>query len=85
MRTHGQIPWAAQLAGAVRTRRKGLKLTQAELAALAGCGTAFLHALENGKPSVRLDKVIDVLEVLGLRLELRRGGGGIVVEEGGNG
>lgn len=82
MRSHGPV-WAENLAKTVRERRKALKLTQAELASLSGCGTAFLYGLENGKPSLRLDKVVDVLEVLGLRFELKRGPGGLVAEGGG--
>jgi HTH-type transcriptional regulator / antitoxin HipB len=57
----------------VRGRRKALRLSQAELAALAGVGLAFLYELEHGKPSVRVDKVLAVLEVLGLELHVREG------------
>jgi y4mF family transcriptional regulator len=65
------------LADAVRARRKDLGLSQAELAALAGCSTRFVHAVESAKPSLRLDKLVGLLEVLGLRLELHRGRGGL--------
>jgi HTH-type transcriptional regulator / antitoxin HipB len=54
----------------VRDRRKSLRLTQDELADLAGCSSRFVRALEGGKPGVRLDKFLDVLNVLGLRLQL---------------
>jgi y4mF family transcriptional regulator len=64
---------AQRLAGAVRARRKALRLTQAELAGLAGVGLAFLYELEAGKATVRLDKVLAVLEVLGLELHVRPG------------
>jgi hypothetical protein len=37
----------------------------------------FVHTLEVGKDTVRLDKVLDVLEVLGLSLELTSGTGRI--------
>jgi hypothetical protein len=47
-----------------------LRLTQKELAVLAQCGPDFLYDLERGKPSVRLDKLVPVLEMLGLRLKL---------------
>jgi len=40
---------------------------------LAGVGPAFLYSLEHGKPSVRLDKVVAVLAVLGLELHVRPG------------
>ena len=52
----------------VRKRRKSLRLSQQELAELAGCSTRFIHALEHGKQTVRLDKLLDVLEVLGMEL-----------------
>ncbi|USQ75671.1 type II toxin-antitoxin system Y4mF family antitoxin [Ornithinimicrobium cryptoxanthini] len=51
-------------------RRRELGLRQVDLAELAGVSERFVRLLESGKPSVRLDKVEPVLEVLGLRLEL---------------
>lgn len=66
---------ASALAGAVRRRRDELGLRQAELAELAGCSTRFVHMLESGKATLRLDKVLDVLRVLGLALTVRRGDG----------
>ncbi|NDL60337.1 type II toxin-antitoxin system Y4mF family antitoxin [Phytoactinopolyspora mesophila] len=63
----------AVLGRQVRWRRKQLDLRQEELADLAGCSERFVHMLEAGKPTVRLDKVLDVLRVLGLHLEVRRG------------
>jgi y4mF family transcriptional regulator len=61
-------------ANAVRLRRRRLGLRQDELADLAGVSERFIYALENGKPSVQLDKVVAVLSALGMHLELRRGG-----------
>jgi len=58
------------LAHAVRERREHLGLGQAELAELAACSTRFVHTVEAGKPTVRIDKLLDVLRVLGLRLTL---------------
>lgn len=59
---------AAALGAAVRARRRRLGLRQEELADLAGCSERFVHTLETGKQTVRLDKVLDVLAVLGLDL-----------------
>lgn len=56
------------LARQVRDRRKSLRLTQDDLADLAQCSPRFVRALEAGKPSVRIDKVLDVFDVLGLEL-----------------
>lgn len=59
------------LSRAVRARRRALNLTQAEVSRLAGVGPVFVHNLESGKPTVQLDKVLDVLAVLGLGFAIR--------------
>jgi len=61
------------LAANVRTRRRQLRLDQAELAELAGVSERFVYALEAGKRTVQLDKVLAVLSALGLHLEIHRG------------
>jgi HTH-type transcriptional regulator/antitoxin HipB len=58
---------------AVRSRREQLDLRQAELAELAGVSERFVHAVESAKPTLQLDKLIDVLAALGLHLQLVRG------------
>ena len=78
-RPHPPDP-AAQLGAALRARRKSLGLTQRELARLAGCGLAFLYELESGKATVRLDKVLAVLDVLGLELSLVEGKNALSVD-----
>lgn len=65
------------LARTVRARREALELRQLELADLAGCSSRFVHSLENAKPTVQLDKVLDVLAVLGLDLQVVPGSGQI--------
>jgi HTH-type transcriptional regulator / antitoxin HipB len=62
-----------RLGAAVRARRRALRLKQAELASLAGVGLAFLYELEHGKSTLRIDKVLAVLTVLGLELHVRAG------------
>ena len=61
------------LAAAVRRRRKELGLRQDELADLAGVSERFVFAVENGKASVRLDKLTALLGALGMHLQIRRG------------
>lgn len=69
----------ALLGRTVRARRRDLKLSQAELANLAGVGLAFLYELEHGKPTLRIDKVLAVLLVLGLEFHIRDGKHGVSV------
>jgi len=52
----------------VRDRRRAAGLTQADLATLAGVGKRFLVELEDGKATLRLDKVERVLRAFGKRL-----------------
>lgn len=54
------------LGDTVRARRKHLRLTQADVADLAGVSVRFLRDLEKGKRSVQFDSVLAVLHVLGL-------------------
>lgn len=53
----------------IRQLRKEAKLTQVQLSDRAGVGLRFLKELERGKPTVRSDKVRQVLEFFGYRLE----------------
>ncbi len=63
------------LAELSRQRRKALRLTQAEVAELAGVSERFVRLVEAGKPTIRLDKLQPLLEVLGLRLRVELRGG----------
>ncbi|MDN3586179.1 helix-turn-helix domain-containing protein [Pedobacter aquatilis] len=49
----------------VKTQRKLVKLSQEELAFKAGVGLRFLRELEQGKETLRLDKINQVLELFG--------------------
>ncbi len=49
----------------IKKKRKQLNLTQPELAGRAGVGLRFIRELEQGKQSVRLDKVNQVLALFG--------------------
>mgnify|MGYP000193861351 CR=1 FL=1 len=53
------------LGHAVRTARKQLGLTQPQLALAAGVGVRFVVELEAGKPTVRLENILRVLNALG--------------------
>lgn len=52
----------------VRSRRRARKLSQQELAELAGVGRRVISELERGKATVRLDVVARVLAVFGMQL-----------------
>ena len=52
----------------IKKRRKQLKLTQTDLAEKAGVGLRFIRDLEQGKESLRMDKVNDVLRLFGHKL-----------------
>jgi y4mF family transcriptional regulator len=52
----------------VKSRRKQLGLTQKELAERAGVGLRFIRDLEQGKESLQLDKVNQVLLLFGHKM-----------------
>lgn len=56
----------------IKELRKNAKLTQVEFARRAGVGLRFVRELEQGKASVRMDKVDQVLEFFGCHLEIAR-------------
>lgn len=51
----------SKLSQFVKERRKLLGITQVDLAEKAGVGLRFVRELEQGKESLRLDKVNEVL------------------------
>ena len=68
-----EIKDSKSLGDLIRLRRKDLNLTQAQLAALAQVSPRYVFDLEDGKTSVRLDKLLPVLETLGLTMSLKVG------------
>ena len=52
----------------LKQKRKLAKLTQPELAAKAGVGLRFVREMEQGKTSLRMDKVNQVLQLFGHEL-----------------
>jgi len=52
----------------VKEKRNVAKLTQPELAEKAGVGLRFVRDLEQGKETVRLDKVNQVLQLFGYQV-----------------
>lgn len=56
------------LSATIKELRKQYKLTQEDLALKSGVGLRFLRELEQGKETLRLDKVTQVLEYFNYEL-----------------
>jgi y4mF family transcriptional regulator len=59
-----------QLGQSLRAARKQLGLTQSQLALAAGVGLRFIVDLEAGKPTLRLETVLRVIDALGGEINL---------------
>jgi y4mF family transcriptional regulator len=57
--------YTMELSNFVKEKRKSVNLTQPELAEKAGVGLRFVRELEQGKESLRIDKVNQVLRLFG--------------------
>lgn len=58
----------SQLSQTVKVLRKEYGLTQEELAMKSGVGLNFVRNLEQGKPTLRMDKVNQVLDLFNYSL-----------------
>lgn len=56
----------------IRDKRKTFGLNQVELAKRSGVGIRFVRELENGKNTVQLDKVNQVLRLFGEELQAHK-------------
>ena len=61
-----------QLSSVVKALRKEYGLTQEELAMKSGVGLCFVRNLEQGKPSLRMDKVNQLLDLFNYELTATR-------------
>lgn len=68
MRVRAATP--SDLGKIVREQRRKAGLRQDDLALASGTGRRFISELERGKPTVQLAAVMNVLNALGLKLEL---------------
>ena len=55
---------------AIRQQRRRLKVTQKDLAMASGSGLRFIVDLEKGKPTCQMGKALEIVRVLGLKLEI---------------
>ncbi|MRV72957.1 type II toxin-antitoxin system Y4mF family antitoxin [Duganella sp. FT92W] len=62
----------SQLGELVRAIRKEQGLTQLDVAGLAGMSNRFVIDLERGKETLQMQKVLDVLALLGLEVVIRK-------------
>lgn len=67
----GNMDPVSEFAAALRERRRLLRLTQDELAAVIGVNRRVIGELERGKGTVRLEIALAAARALGLDLELR--------------
>lgn len=63
---------SAELGQLVRQTRKEQGLTQLDVAGLAGLSNRFIIDLERGKATLQIQKVLNVLALLGLELTVRK-------------
>jgi y4mF family transcriptional regulator len=70
--TNVKIGAVSDLGDYIKDVRSSQGLTQSDISGLANTGNRFIIELENGKETVQLNKVLDVLNVLGLELTLAR-------------
>ena len=54
----------------IKSSRKGMRVTQKDLAMTSGTGLRFIIEMEKGKPTCQLGKVLTVLQTLGIKIEL---------------
>ena len=62
---------ALDLGQMVKRQRNGMNLRQLDVAGLANTGNRLIVDVENGKPTVQLQKVLDLLDILGLEVVIQ--------------
>lgn len=70
-----------ELGTAIKKRRKALLMSQEDLALLSETSINFICQLERGKNTVRLDKLLDVMQSIGLELNVINGSSQISFKE----
>ncbi|MDD3952830.1 MAG: helix-turn-helix transcriptional regulator [Lentisphaeria bacterium] len=65
---HIKLNNASEIGSLIRRTRKQQGISQAMLAGLASVGTRFISDLENGKETIQIQKLLNVLNALGLGL-----------------
>jgi len=55
----------------VKRQRNDMKLRQLDVAGLANTGNRLIVDVENGRPTVQIQKVLDLLDILGLEVVIQ--------------
>lgn len=58
----------------IRKRRKELQYTQACVAEFTGLSVTFISDVENGKPTVELEKTLELIHILGMDVNVEKRG-----------
>lgn len=69
-----KIVSVAELGALLQKSRKEQGLTQLDIAALAHTGNRFIVDLEKGKPTIQMQKALEVLDLLGLEVTIKKKG-----------
>jgi HTH-type transcriptional regulator/antitoxin HipB len=69
--TESTVTSVEELGKIVLATRKSQGLTQADIAGLSNSGNRFIVDLEKGKPTLQMQKALEVLALLGLELVVR--------------
>ncbi len=70
-RTPRKVRHAHEIGALAKAQRKRQGLTQLDLAGIGNTGNRFIVDVEAGKPTVQLQKVLDLLDLLGIDVFLK--------------
>ncbi len=59
-----------EIGNRIKDKRNRLKLTQKDVALSTGLGIRFITEVENGKPTCEIEKVLQLLTALGLKITI---------------
>ena len=69
-----KITDSKSLGAAIRARRKELEYTQAYRAEFTGLSVTFISDVERGKPTAEIEKVIRLINILGMDITIEKRG-----------
>ena len=69
-----KITDSKSLGATIRARRKELEYTQAYLAEFTGLSVTFISDVERGKPTAEIEKVIRLINILGMDITIEKRG-----------